>query len=221
MRSARQLITTITLILLGISPVTHASSIAAGEAIVMHGNHHGVIACSNCHGPDGNGNVEQGYPALAGLNELYIIKELHEFQVGSRTGAVMDSIANHLSQKDIDNVARYFSTRHRRPNHLHFTSDKLGERLAKLGDAKQHIPACFSCHGEGGHGNGAMFPAIAGQNIAYIRRELDRFRENDRQDDPNGMMRAVAKNLTDDDIGAVADYVASLSATPAKKAASK
>ncbi|MEJ2398339.1 MAG: hypothetical protein P8Z67_08830 [Gammaproteobacteria bacterium] len=66
-----------------------------------------------------------------------------------------------------------------------------------------------------------MFPAIAGQNIAYIRRELDRFRENDRQDDPNGMMRAVAKNLTDDDIGAVADYVASLSATPAKKAASK
>lgn len=221
MTTARQLSTIITLLSLGVSPVTHASSIAAGEAIVMHGNQNGVIACSNCHGPDGNGNVEQGYPALAGLNELYIIKELHEFQNGSRTGAVMDSIASHLSQQDIKNVARYFSTRHRHPTHLHFTSDQLGEKLAKLGDARQHIPACFSCHGAGGYGNGTVFPAIAGQNVTYIRRELDRFRENDRQDDPNGMMRAVAKNLTDNDIGAVANYLASLSSTPHKKAASK
>jgi cytochrome c553 len=75
---------------------------------------------------------------------------------------------------------------------------------------------CSSCHGEDGSGNHAVgAPAIAGMPAWYVAAELEKFRTGARgahPDDVGGLkMRAMARTLrTEEDVKAVADYVAKL-----------
>ena len=54
----------------------------------------------------------------------------------------------------------------------------------------------------------AKYPSLSGQHPAYIKAQLTAFRSATRDNDPNGMMRDVAKKLTDQDIEALSKYVA-------------
>jgi cytochrome c553 len=72
------------------------------------------------------------------------------------------------------------------------------------------VAACAGCHGPSGAGIPVEFPHIAGQFAAYIETQLKAFRSGARANDPNGMMRGVAAHMTDDEIKAVAQYVAGL-----------
>ncbi len=51
---------------------------AAGKALALNGRE-GVTACVACHGANGEGNQELGYPRLAGLHPKYIAKQLQDF----------------------------------------------------------------------------------------------------------------------------------------------
>jgi cytochrome c oxidase subunit 2 len=85
---------------------------------------------------------------------------------------------------------------------------------------------CVACHGLKGEGNPALnAPAIAGQEAAYLDRQLRDFRSGRRgahkSDASGAQMRALAKTLGDDAaVAKVASYVASLpktvTATPAR-----
>lgn len=80
---------------------------------------------------------------------------------------------------------------------------------------------CIACHGEQGQGNPALdSPALAGQDAAYLIRQLQHFRTGTRgadpADGPGMQMRGMAATLTDE--AAVADvvaYVGTLSGEPA------
>lgn len=52
---------------------------AAGEELARNGRD-AVLACVSCHGENGEGNFEAGYPRLAGLHPDYIAKQLQDFQ---------------------------------------------------------------------------------------------------------------------------------------------
>jgi cytochrome c553 len=56
----------------------------------------------------------------------------------------------------------------------------------------------------------AKFPRLAGQHAQYVEQTLKYFRDGQRANDPNGMMRGVAANLTDKEITAVAQYLQGL-----------
>ena len=56
----------------------------------------------------------------------------------------------------------------------------------------------------------AGFPALASQNAAYLKIQLEKFRNGSRNNDLNGMMQGVAANLTDDEIAALSQYMSSL-----------
>lgn len=76
---------------------------------------------------------------------------------------------------------------------------------------------CIACHGNKGEGNATLnAPAIAGQDAAYIERQLRNFRSNRRgahkSDAPGAQMRAMAATLADD--AAVARVAAYVSALP-------
>ena len=81
---------------------------------------------------------------------------------------------------------------------------------------KQLFATCAECHGESGEGNPAIgAPNIAGMNAWYIETELHKFRAGVRGaqfEDMEGMrMRPMSLSLAnDDDVKAVAGYVASL-----------
>jgi len=93
-------------------------------------------------------------------------------------------------------------------------------------DGAKQYETCASCHGNKGEGNPTLHaPAIAGQDAAYLTRQLQNFRTGRRgahkSDTFGAQMRVLAKALGDDAaVAKVATYVASLpksvSATPAR-----
>jgi cytochrome c553 len=91
---------------------------------------------------------------------------------------------------------------------------EVGERLFRQGDVARGIPACMACHGPAGGGNpGPAFPAVAGQQSAYVQRRLEEYRTGTTtQTDPHlfNIMASVAKPLTDEEIRSLASYVQGL-----------
>ncbi|MBF7729240.1 c-type cytochrome [Pseudomonas sp. N040] len=83
---------------------------------------------------------------------------------------------------------------------------------------------CVACHGAAGQGNPALqAPALAGQQAAYLQRQLLNFRTDLRGtaagDSGGAQMAPMAKGLADDAaVTAVAEYLASLPAAKATPA---
>jgi cytochrome c553 len=84
--------------------------------VVARGRKPDVMACAFCHTPTGQGRPENS--ALAGLPEAYIRRQLLDYRSGKRkaVGPVqylpvqnMIKIAKALTDKEIDDSARYFS----------------------------------------------------------------------------------------------------------------
>jgi cytochrome c553 len=77
-------------------------------------------------------------------------------------------------------------------------------RLILAGDPSRGVPPCAACHGPGAQKLGA--PVLQGQHAAYIERQLAAFAQGMRQNDINEQMRAIAAQLTPDEMHAVAAY---------------
>ncbi len=191
-----------------------------GANIVAQGNDQGAPACSACHGADGAGNGPAGYPRLAGLDAGYLVRQLKAYKDGQRDQAIMKPIGAALTESQMRAVATYFS-KLTTPTAAKPTGGAelvaRGKRIATYGVWAHDVPACTQCHGPGGRGIGSAFPALAGQHAAYIEAQFAAWKSGKRHDGPNGLMKAVAERLPDDDVKAVAAYFASLPAADAKK----
>ncbi len=164
--------------------------------------------CVACHGVDGNSLVPM-YPKLAGLSANYIVKQLAQFKDGTRQDPIMAGMVAALSEQDMADLAAYFSAQQRTASVGSAT--ELGKNLYFGGNAENGVTACVACHGIKGKGMAAAgFPAIASQNAEYIKIQLEKFRSGVRTNDNNGMMRNVALALTDDEIVALSQFIASL-----------
>ncbi len=85
---------------------------AAGQKVYRGGDTAtGVPACAACHGPTGAG-IPAEYPRLGGQHADYILAQLKAFRSGERandTGKVMRTIANKMSDQEMQAVANYAS----------------------------------------------------------------------------------------------------------------
>lgn len=87
---------------------------------------------------------------------------------------------------------------------------QTGEKIAKNGNATG-APACVTCHGPSGQGQPAAgFPRLAGQNAAYLVRQLQSFHDATRV---NPIMAPIAQQLSATDQQALAEYYAGLAVT--------
>lgn len=183
------------------------SAFAAGDAAAGKQK---AATCAACHGADGNSSNAQ-YPKLAGQHASYLYKELMNFKHGQRVNAIMQGMVSGLSDQDMQNLAAYFSQQTMKPGVADPKLVAQGETLYRGGDPQRGIPACSGCHGPAGRGNPlARFPRLAGQHAEYLASQLKMFRSMQRHNDPNGMMRGVAANMTDQQIAAVASYIQGL-----------
>jgi len=66
--------------------------------------------CFACHGVNGV-SVNPEYPSLAGQNKVYIVKQLKAFKSGDRKNAIMAPMASGLNDKEMEDVAVYFSSK--------------------------------------------------------------------------------------------------------------
>ncbi len=78
-------------------------------------------------------------------------------------------------------------------------------------NGKTKAAVCVGCHGEDGLANIPSYPNLAGQNYAYLEKQLLAFKSGDRNDP---IMSPMAKNLVKQDIKDIAAYYANLKTTP-------
>lgn len=176
-----------------------------------------TATCVACHGTDGNSPLDM-YPKIAGQHASYIYKQLKEFKLAVETGnkqgrenAIMAGMVAGLSDQDMKDLAAYYSSQKMSAGATPEDAVAKGEQLFRAGDSERGIAACIACHGPRGVGHSlAGFPAISFQHAAYIKSQLEAFRAGTRSNDMNGMMRDVAKNLTDADIEVLSKYVGGL-----------
>jgi cytochrome c553 len=166
--------------------------------------------CATCHGKNGN-STDPSVPSLAGQGSIYLRSQLAAFQAQRRVG-VMSAIAMNLNDTDVREAARYFSQQILQAHPVRGADSnalRRGHAIYDVGIAATNVPACASCHALDGAGLPAEFPRLAGQHSRYIAAQLRAFRSDSRLS-TNTMMQSVAAKLSDDEIVAVADYVAGL-----------
>ena len=168
--------------------------------------------CAACHGERGNSTRPQT-PTLAGQGAAYLEAQLHLFaaQGRHRASGVMGAMALQLTPAQMHDLAEYFS--HQRLEPVAGQEARLaakGESIWFEGIADSDVPACAACHGVRGQGLPSAFPRLAGQHAAYVQTQLREFRSGARASDPRALMRSVAAKLSDAEMQAVAQYVATL-----------
>src|SRR6266481_140645 len=214
----------------GLTVLAFSGGAVAGEQVTVNlanGKHiftegkpdTGVAACSSCHGENAMGIDAMGSPRLANIGYTYIVKQLTNFAESARTDAtmgVMNDIAKGLTEQDWRDLAAYENSfpRTSEPSDLAALKEGgaavgqsyLGQILVRYG-VKGKITACQTCHGFNGRGADPIYPKIAQQKYVYIVNQLTHWRDGSRANDPLGQMRAIAKNLTDDDIHNAAAFL--------------
>ncbi|MBE9564169.1 MAG: cytochrome c4 [Proteobacteria bacterium] len=169
-------------------------------------------ACGGCHGFDGNSPIP-AYPKLAGQNEAYIAKQVKDFKANTtRQNAIMLGMVAALSDEDAADIGAYFQSQTLAAVAT-FDESKAaaGRDLYKGGDMQKGIPACQACHGPKGSGTaGIGYPQIGGQYTEYTLAQLKAFKDGTRTNDDKMLMRSIVEKLSDEDMVAVANYIASL-----------
>lgn len=175
--------------------------------------------CAACHGPDGN-SMAGDFPTIAGQHSKYIAKQLRDYQIGAESGGergrfdfIMADSVSGLSDQDILDLAAYFSAQELNVIGTDLSEEEiaLAQRLYLAGDEDRGITGCAACHGPRGSGMGlAAFPVIGGQHAQYTRKMLEQFRNEERENDPNGMMRDIASQLSEEDIDLLSRYLSGL-----------
>lgn len=164
--------------------------------------------CVACHAADGN-SATPANPKLAQQHPEYLIKQLQEYKSGKRDNAIMKGFASALSDDDMRNISYWLASQKATPG---FAQDKdlvrLGERIYRGGIAGRDVAACAGCHSPTGSGIPSQYPRLAGQHAEYTLDQMNQFRSGARKN--SAQMTKIAAYMTDEEIRAVADYIAGL-----------
>lgn len=171
-----------------------------------------AAACGGCHGMDGNSLVPT-FPKLAGQGERYIVKQIADFKANTtRQDAMMMGMVAAVSEQDAADIGAFYQSQ-ALASAAAFDETKivLGREIYKGGNLQSGVPACQGCHGPTGAGNApAGYPQLAGQHPDYTLKQLKTFKDGSRTNDKNEVMRQALAKMTEAEIAAVTQYIASL-----------
>ncbi len=200
-----------------------STNIANGEKIFTEGKGDDVAACQGCHGEAAMGNDDMGAPRLANLGIHYIEKQLNDFAADRRTpsgmGVVMNGFAKGLTEQDRHDVAVYVNSLEYQiensdlkalaENGTDPVGDPAAGKIIVEHGVKGKLPPCQDCHGF--NGRAQRFPMINQQRYVYLSNQLNNWRDDSRANDPEvqgvGIMRGIAKHLTDENIRNIAAFL--------------
>jgi cytochrome c553 len=168
--------------------------------------------CMGCHNIIGyKGTFPEVYrvPMIAGQNEKYIAAALTAYRSGDRKHPTMRGIAGSLSDQDINDIAKYYSQ-------LAGTT-QLPEQPAKQPDAQVEAllkkANCMSCHGSNfSKPIDPSYPKIAGQHPDYLFVALKAYKSDNNPSvgRSNPIMGGMAKQFSNNELKALANYIGSL-----------
>ena len=164
--------------------------------------------CEGCHGEAGN-STDPLIPKLAGQYGNYILKQVRNYQLGTRSHGIMSAMAATISDDDLFDAAAYFASQNTMKGGGSANNPR-GEKLFLDSKISNMALACVNCHGERGKGlepKISAFPVIGGQHKNYIRQQLVHFRDGKRTNSANNIMNRITGSLTDAQIESLAEYV--------------
>ncbi|MDH5424200.1 MAG: cytochrome c4 [Gammaproteobacteria bacterium] len=167
--------------------------------------------CMGCHGADGNSPAD-AFPSLAGQHADYLVKQMADFKAAThRNDPTMLGMVAALSAQDMEDLAAFYASQTGKAGMADEKQVALGKAIYRGGNISSGVPACMGCHSPSGAGNpGAKFPSLKGQHAKYTAKQLRDFRDNNRKNDAGKMMRNVALRMTNEEIEAVAQFIAGL-----------
>lgn len=172
-----------------------AADVAAGKAKAE--------ICAGCHGDNGISQTEN-IPSLAGQLDQFIQWQLVFFRAGARKNEQMQPIVEQLSNDDIRNLGAYFAQL------APFKGGKDDNpELSEKGKQAAAGRRCASCHTDTFVGTKAV-ARIAGQREEYLVKALHDYKSGARSGGAQAAMADVAYPLSDEEITALAHYLAHL-----------
>src|SRR6202790_5246035 len=171
----------------------------------------GTDTCASRHCVSGP-NISPTFPNLAGQTAPYLQAQLHASPDQTRADpdalAYMWGMASQLSDATIEAISIYYAAQ--APSRAKTGDAKLmarGKQIFEEGVTSQGIPACATCHGPQARGNN-IFPRLAGQHADYLVKQALVIQSALRA---APVMHEVIKDLSQDQMRAVATYLESLS----------
>src|SRR6201994_5086653 len=160
-----------------------------------------AAVCSGCHGENGISQTEN-IPSLAGQPDQFLQWQLVFFRAGSRKNEQMQPIAQDNANEDIRSLGAYFAA---------MTPPKAREDgdpdLSKKGAQVAVGRRCASCHTDSFAGPKAI-ARLAGQREEYLVKALSDYKTSQRVGGAGAAMADVAYHMSDEEITAVAHYLA-------------
>jgi cytochrome c553 len=185
---------------LGLSVLT---VVAANAADVAAGKEKAEL-CAGCHGEGGISQTEN-IPSLAGQPDQFIQWQLVFFRAGSRKNEQMQPIIEQINNDDIRNLGAYFASL--TPPKASAPDDNPD--LSKKGAQAAVGRRCASCHTDTFAGTKAV-ARIAGQREEYLQKALHDYKSGVRSGGGMAAMADVAYPLSEEEIVALAHYLAHL-----------
>jgi cytochrome c553 len=157
-----------------------------------------------CHGEGGISQTEN-VPSLAGQPDQFIQWQLVFFRGGARKNEQMQPIAEQVSNEDIRALGAYFASL-TPPKPTTPDDDPV---LSKKGAQAAAGRRCASCHTDTYAGTKAV-ARLAGQREEYLVKALHEYKAGLRSGGAGSAMTDVAYPLSDEEITALAHYLAHL-----------
>jgi cytochrome c553 len=158
--------------------------------------------CTMCHGA--RGVSASDVPNLAGQYSEVTYKQLMDYKNGQRRHTLMQALARGMSDADIRDLSAFYAQLSR-PS---LAPESVAvPALVRVGDPLRNVPPCVSCHG--GIDKKPGSPWLEGMPQAYLATQTQLFARGERRNDPHGVMRNIARQMTAEEIEASARYYAS------------
>ncbi|MBS0578217.1 MAG: c-type cytochrome [Proteobacteria bacterium] len=124
--------------------------------------------CASCHTESVNRLPEGWVPKIAGQHPRYLVRQLIDYRHSVRWDARMEPVAQGHGVRGLQDIADVVAYVASQP------AEWGGEAKAVSGNGRTfYDDHCSGCHGSGGEGSDArLVPRIAGQDFAYVLRQL-------------------------------------------------
>ncbi len=150
-----------------------------------------AVDCEGCHGEGGNSTLP-GTPTLAGQPVASTIAAMRAYKDGERDDEAMISLAQALSDQDVEYVATYYAVQAPLPRKVEVTIPEAAE-------------GCDGCHGKDGNSSDPMTPSLAGQDAQYLVIATKSYKNGPRT---HVLMSEIVSALSNQEISALATYYA-------------
>jgi cytochrome c553 len=172
-----------------------AADIAAGKAKAE--------LCVGCHGDNGISRMEN-IPSLAAQPDQFVQWQLVFFRAGARKNEQMQPVVVQIENDDIRNLGAYFASL-TPPKPAPDDNPDLSRKGAEAAAGRR----CASCHTDSFAGTKAV-ARVAGQREDYLLKALHDYKSGVRSGGGMAAMADVAYPLSEEEITALAHYLAHL-----------